>query len=118
MNIWNYPARSRRSKHWALRSTNGRNAVSPRPNGTAHPYVDTAHRAALMYSFATTLIAVFIELSGWPSAVNFIAANTIVFMFAVTIGNYTRLGLREETDNQMRNPPTTMRFVLVALVCR
>ena len=35
------------------------------PDGLAHPYVDTAHRAALLYSFATLLIAVFVELSGW-----------------------------------------------------
>ena len=26
-------------------------------DGLAHPYVDTAHRAALLYSFATLLIA-------------------------------------------------------------
>ena len=35
------------------------------PEGLAHPYVDTAHRAALLYSFATLLIAVFVELSAW-----------------------------------------------------
>ena len=28
----------------------------------AHPYVDIAHRAALLYSFATLLLAVFVEL--------------------------------------------------------
>jgi hypothetical protein len=33
----------------------------------AHPYVDIAHRAALLYSFATLLIAVFVELSAWPT---------------------------------------------------
>lgn len=32
------------------------------PNHLAHPYVDTAHRAALLYSFATLLTAVFVEL--------------------------------------------------------
>lgn len=32
----------------------------------AHPYVDIAHRAALLYSFATILLAVFVELSAWP----------------------------------------------------
>lgn len=39
-------------------------------DGLAHPYVDTAHRAALLYSFATLLIATFVELSGWSTAVN------------------------------------------------
>ena len=33
-------------------------------NHLAHPYVDIAHRAALLYSFATLLIAAFVELSG------------------------------------------------------
>jgi hypothetical protein len=40
----------------------------------AHPYVDIAHRAALLYSFATLLIAVFVELSAWPVWVNLTAA--------------------------------------------
>jgi hypothetical protein len=29
-------------------------------NHLAHPYVDIAHRAALLYSFATVLIAAFV----------------------------------------------------------
>jgi hypothetical protein len=36
----------------------------------AHPYVDIAHRAALLYSFATLLLAVFVAFSGWPAWVN------------------------------------------------
>lgn len=33
------------------------------PDHVAHPYVDIAHRAALLYAFATMLLAVFVELS-------------------------------------------------------
>jgi len=44
----------------------------------AHPYVDIAHRAALLYSFATLLIAVFVELSAWPAWVNLTAAMVVV----------------------------------------
>ncbi|WP_327120930.1 hypothetical protein OHB12_06235 [Nocardia sp. NBC_01730] len=91
-------------------------AMANSPDGLAHPYVDIAHRAALLYAFATGLIALFVELSGWPSAVNFFAAATIVLLFVVTIANYIRLGLRRETDNQMRNPPPVLRFVLAALI--
>ena len=40
----------------------------------AHPYVDTAHRAALLYSFATLLLAVFVELSGFSTARQPVAA--------------------------------------------
>jgi hypothetical protein len=36
-------------------------------NHLAHPYVDTAHRTALLYSFATLLVAMFVELSAWAT---------------------------------------------------
>ncbi|MFE7797652.1 hypothetical protein [Nocardia sp. NPDC057440] len=91
-------------------------AMTTSPEGLAHPYVDIAHRSALLYSFATALIAAFVELSGWPTAVNSAAAATIILLFVVTIANYIRLGLTRETDNQMRNPPSSMRFVLAALI--
>jgi hypothetical protein len=41
----------------------------------AHPYVDIAHRAALLYPFATLLIAVSVELSAWPVWVHLAAAG-------------------------------------------
>jgi hypothetical protein len=44
----------------------------------AHPYVDIAHRAALLYSFATLLLAVFVELSAWPASVNLTAVVVVV----------------------------------------
>ena len=50
-------------------------------DGLAHPYVDIAHRAALLYSFATLLLAAFVELSGFPTAVNLIAAFVPIFFF-------------------------------------
>ncbi|EUA93907.1 hypothetical protein I551_8819 [Mycobacterium ulcerans str. Harvey] len=40
----------------------------------AHVYVDIAHRAALLYAFATLLVAVFVELSVWPAWLNLTAA--------------------------------------------
>ncbi|MFE9763932.1 hypothetical protein ACFYPC_05250 [Streptomyces sp. NPDC005808] len=85
-------------------------------NGAAHPYVDIAHRSALLYSFATGLISAFVQLSGWPSAVNGSAAAAIILLFIVTITNYVRLGWQGETDNQMRNAPHSMRFMLAALI--
>lgn len=33
------------------------------PDHLPHPYVGVAHRAALLYSFATLLVAVFVEFS-------------------------------------------------------
>ncbi|MEV4559199.1 hypothetical protein AB0K51_19730 [Kitasatospora sp. NPDC049285] len=86
------------------------------PTGLAHPYIDTAHRSALLYSFATGLIAAFVELSKWPSAVNLTAAGAMVLLFMGTIANYTRLGLQGTTVNQMHNPPRSMQVVLAVLI--
>ena len=41
--------------------------------------MEIAHRAALLYSFATGLIAVFVELSAWPTWLNLTAAMVLVF---------------------------------------
>ena len=72
------------------------------PEGLAHPYVDVAHRAALLYSFATLLIAVFVELSGWSTAVNVVAAFAVIAFFVGAISGYVYHGIRHDTDNQFR----------------
>jgi hypothetical protein len=72
------------------------------PEGRAHPYVDVAHRAALLYSFATLLIAVFVELSGWSTAVNLVAAFAVIAFFVGAIAGYVWHGIRRDTDNQFR----------------
>ncbi len=70
----------------------------------AHPYIDTAHRAALLYSFATLLIAVFVELSGWSEGVNLAAAGALVIFFVFAIASYVMHGLRGQTTNQFADP--------------
>jgi hypothetical protein len=70
----------------------------------AHPYVDVAHRAALLYSFATLLTAVFVQLSAWSELVNLIAAGILVFYFAAAIASYQWHGWKADTDNQFREP--------------
>ena len=70
--------------------------------GLAHPYVDTAHRAALLYSFATLLIAVFVELSGWSTAVNLIAAFAVIAFFVGAVSGYVYNGITRDTDNRFR----------------
>ncbi len=78
----------------------------------AHPYVDTAHRAALLYSFATLLLAAFVELSGFSTAVNLIAAFVPIIFFAGAIAGYSIHGWRRDTDNQFRDPvPGTHAFM-------
>jgi hypothetical protein len=73
-------------------------------NHRAHPYVDIAHRAALLYSFATLLIAVFVEFSAWPTCVNLTAAMVAVFFFVTAIASYILHGARRATENQFESP--------------
>jgi len=85
-------------------------------DGLAHPYVDIAHRAALLYSFATLLLAAFVELSGFPTAVNLIAAFVPIFFFAAAIVGYSIHGARRDTDNQFRDPVPGTRAFMWALI--
>jgi hypothetical protein len=89
------------------------------PEGLAHPYVDTAHRAALLYSFATLLVAVFVELSGWSTAVNLIAAFAVIAFFVGAVAGYIWHGATRDTDNQFREGdalPGTHAFMWTLIV--
>ena len=73
-------------------------------NHLAHPYVDTAHRAALLYSFATLLVATFVEFSGWSELVDLLAAGVLYAFFLGAVVSYAYHGWRRDTDNQFRDP--------------
>lgn len=85
-------------------------------DGRAHPYVDIAHRAALLYSFATLLVAVFVELSAWSTVVNLIAAFTVIFFFVSAVVSYCWHGYKRDTDNQLRDPRAGTRESMLALI--
>ena len=85
----------------------------------AHPYVDTAHRAALLYSFATLLVAVFVQFSGWSETVDLIAAGVLYFFFLGAVVGYAYHGWKRDTDNQFRDPVPSAAAVhgyMVALI--
>lgn len=86
------------------------------PDALAHPYTDTAHRAALLYSFAILLVATFVELSAWSTLVNLVAAGGLVFFFAAAVVGYMIHGLRRDTDNQFRDPVRGTHGFMVALI--
>lgn len=73
-----------------------------RPDHRAPFYVDTAHRAALLYSFACLVLAKFVELSPFSHGVNLAAAGLPILFFATAIATYVHLGWRDATDNQFR----------------
>ncbi|OFB43458.1 hypothetical protein BA059_03565 [Mycolicibacterium sp. (ex Dasyatis americana)] len=85
-------------------------------NHLAHPYVDIAHRAALLYSFATLLVAVFVELSAWPTWVNLTAAMVLVLFFVVAIGAYIEHGAKRDTTNQFETPTPALHAGMIALI--
>jgi hypothetical protein len=82
----------------------------------AHPYVDTAHRAALLYSFALLLVATFVELSGWSTLVNLLAAGAMAFYFYAAVAGYAVHGWKRDTDNQFRDPVPGTHAFMVALI--
>jgi hypothetical protein len=89
--------------------------ITVNDNHLAHPYVDIAHRAALLYSFATALFAVFVELSAWPTWVNLVATGAAVFFFVAAIVGYIIHGARRDTVNQF-DPPMRGTGVFMALL--
>jgi Ca2+/Na+ antiporter len=82
----------------------------------AHPYVDIAHRAALLYSFAAMLVAVFVELSAWPTWVNLTAAMVLVAFFVIAIVEYIAHGLKRDTTNQFEHPTPALHAGMIALI--
>jgi hypothetical protein len=70
----------------------------------AHPYVDTAHRAALLYSFAILLVATFVQLSGWSELVNLLAAGSMIFYFYGAVAGFAFHGWQADTENQFSDP--------------
>ena len=85
-------------------------------NAQAHPYVDVAHRASLLYSFAAILIAVFVEISQLSGAVELLATLALVIYFALAILTYMIQGMRGQTDNQLREITPATRIFMWSLV--
>ena len=81
----------------------------------AHPYVDIAHRAALLYSFATLLIAAFVSLSAWPVWVNLTAAMVVVVFFVGAIASYIEHGARRDTENQFEHHTLGLKVAMALL---
>lgn len=62
-------------------------------------YIDIAHRASFLYSFAALVIARLLEYSPYSQALQTGAAVVPLFFFALTLAGYFVYGLRDRTDN-------------------
>lgn len=81
-------------------------------------YVDIAHRAALLYSFAAILIAVFAFFSPFMAWVTITATIAPLLFFAIAIFHYIKLGLKNTTDNQLRDSddPAADKIIMLSLM--
>lgn len=78
-------------------------------------YVDIAHRASLLYSFAALVISKLLEYSPFNESIQLLIALLPLFYFAATILVYICLGVLDTTDNQFnrRNFITTWSMYLL-----
>jgi hypothetical protein len=86
--------------------------IARSPKAQSPVYVDLAHRAALLYSFASLLLAEFAARSAWSAQTNVIAAALPIAFFAFAIGGYVLHGLLRDTDNQFARPHRLGRLTL------
>lgn len=68
----------------------------------AHPYIDIAHRAAFLYSFAMLVIAKLLEYSPYSGAVQLLAMGSVLVFMSITIAGYFVTGMMKMTDNLFR----------------
>jgi hypothetical protein len=74
------------------------------PEAAAPFYVDTAHRASLLYAFACALLAELCGRSAWSNTTNLVAAAAVIAFFALAVLGYIIHGALNDTDNQLRKP--------------
>ena len=91
-------------------------AVMRSPAHRAPVYVDIAHRAALLYSFAALVIAKLSEYSPYPERVQLVAVGVPLVFFALTIAGYAAHGLRDDTENIFAERNFTTTWFMYALI--
>lgn len=72
--------------------------------GTAHPYVDIAHRASLLYGFACITLAVLSHFSVNSPEGNLLAIQIVILFFALAVAGYLLQAALNGQDNQLRRP--------------
>ena len=91
--------------------------VQASPDHQAHPYVDIAHRAALMYSFACIVLAEFAKRSPLSNLITLLCVLAPIVFFAVAIATYIYHGLKRDTENQFAEPgPLTIGSMYALIV--
>jgi hypothetical protein len=79
-------------------------------------YIDIAHRAALLYSFAALVIARLLEYSPYSTRVQLVAAGAPIIFFALTITGYAAHGFRDDTENLFSERNFVTTWFMYALI--
>lgn len=79
-------------------------------------YVDIAHRAAFMYSFAALVVAKLVEYSPYSERVQAGAVTLVLLYFAMTVSGYLVHGLRDDTENLFAERNLTTTWFMYTLI--
>lgn len=79
-------------------------------------YIDIAHRASLLYSFAALVMAKLLEYSPYSERVQILAAALPLAFFAITIVGYFVFGLLNTTDNIFQKRGFITTWYMYALI--
>ena len=91
-------------------------AIMRSPAHRAPVYVDIAHRASFLYSFAALVIAELLRYSPYPVAVQLAAAGVPLLFFALTIAGYSAHGLKDDTENMFAERNFITTWFMYALI--
>ncbi len=72
------------------------------PEHRAPVYVDIAHRAAFLYSFAMLVISKLLEYNPYSPRVQVASVAAVLVFFALTVFGYLMEGIKDVTDNLFR----------------
>ena len=72
------------------------------PDHLAPAYIDIAHRAAFLYSFAMLVIAKLLEYNPYSEGVQLLATASVLAFLSITIVGYFVTGMMNKTDNLFR----------------
>ena len=86
------------------------------PDHRAPVYVDIAHRAAFLYSFAMLVIAKLLEYNPYAARVQVGAVATVLLFFTLTVIGYLMEGIRDRTDNLFRERNFTTTWYMYLLI--
>jgi hypothetical protein len=86
------------------------------PEHRAPVYVDIAHRAAFLYSFAMLVIAKLLEFNPYSTKIQVGAVAAVLAFLTLTVLGYLRHGIMDDTDNLFRERNFTTTFYMYLLI--